>query len=164
MKLDFSVDGQVSVDMIDYVKTMLEQFPGEELPKGKVSSPWTDNLFRVDEKSPKLIADKAEQFHTTSAQGLFLCKRGRPDISPAIAFFSTRVKDPRKEDWIKIIRMMQFLRQTCEDILTLRADDNGSLLWHVDASFAVHPDFKSHTGGIMTMGKGAIVSVSRKQN
>jgi hypothetical protein len=27
----------------------------------------------------------------------------------------------------------------------------------------VHPDYKSHTGGIMTMGKGAIVSVSKKQ-
>ena len=27
----------------------------------------------------------------------------------------------------------------------------------------VHPDMKSHTGGVMTMGKGCILSVSRKQ-
>jgi hypothetical protein len=33
----------------------------------------------------------------------------------------------------------------------------------VDAAFAVHPDFKSHTGATMTMGDGAITSVSRKQ-
>jgi len=33
----------------------------------------------------------------------------------------------------------------------------------VYAAFAVHPDFKSHTGGILTMGCGAIVSYSRKQ-
>jgi hypothetical protein len=35
--------------------------------------------------------------------------------------------------------------------------------WHVDASFAVHPDFRSHTGGVMTYGGGTIQSISRKQ-
>ena len=33
----------------------------------------------------------------------------------------------------------------------------------MDAAFAVHPDFKSHTGAVMTMGDGAIQSISRKQ-
>lgn len=33
----------------------------------------------------------------------------------------------------------------------------------MDAAFAVHPDFKSHTGRVMTMGQGAITLVSRKQ-
>jgi hypothetical protein len=36
--------------------------------------------------------------------------------------------------------------------------------WYVDASFAVHPDFKSHTGVAMTAGKGATINVSHKQN
>ena len=35
--------------------------------------------------------------------------------------------------------------------------------WYVDTSFAVHADFKSHTGVAMTMGKGAIMSMSQKQ-
>lgn len=30
-------------------------------------------------------------------------------------------------------------------------------------SFAVHPEFKSHTGTVMTMGSGAMQSLSRKQ-
>ena len=33
----------------------------------------------------------------------------------------------------------------------------------MDASFAVHLDFKSHLGGVMTMGTGAIMSGSNKQ-
>jgi hypothetical protein len=33
----------------------------------------------------------------------------------------------------------------------------------VDASFAVHPDFKSQTGTMMTQGKGAVQSIARKQ-
>ena len=37
------------------------------------------------------------------------------------------------------------------------------LRWQVDAAFAVNPDFKSHTGGILDMGHGAIVSYRRRQ-
>ena len=35
--------------------------------------------------------------------------------------------------------------------------------WWVDASFAVHPDMKSHTGGVMTLGKGAVYATSTRQ-
>jgi hypothetical protein len=35
--------------------------------------------------------------------------------------------------------------------------------WYVNASFAVHPDFKSHTGAMMTLRKGAMQSIARKQ-
>ena len=161
MTLDFSISGKVIIDMKKYVDTMISTYP--ELPQAKVASPWTDNLFKVDDGSPRLNKGEAEQFHTTTAQGLFLCKRGRPDISPAIAYFTTRVREPTEEDWMKLTRMMQFLNQTKDDCLTLEADDSGIILWHVDAAFAVHPDYKSQSGAIMTMGKGAITSFSKKQ-
>ena len=35
--------------------------------------------------------------------------------------------------------------------------------WWVDASYAVHPDMKSHTGGILSLGKGAIYGTSTRQ-
>jgi hypothetical protein len=35
--------------------------------------------------------------------------------------------------------------------------------WWIDASFAVHPDMKSHTGRTMSLGKGSIYSMSQKQ-
>lgn len=35
--------------------------------------------------------------------------------------------------------------------------------WFIDASFACHPDFKSHTGMTMTMGEGAMQILTRKQ-
>jgi hypothetical protein len=35
--------------------------------------------------------------------------------------------------------------------------------WHIDAAFAVHPNFRSHTGGVMTYGGGAVQSISCKQ-
>jgi hypothetical protein len=35
--------------------------------------------------------------------------------------------------------------------------------WWVDASYAVHPDMKSHTGGVFSLGKGGIFGTSTRQ-
>jgi hypothetical protein len=46
--------------------------------------------------------------------------------------------------------------------LTLEAGNMSIIKWWVDASYAVHPDMKSHTGGMMSLGKGAIYGASTK--
>ena len=48
-------------------------------------------------------------------------------------------------------------------MLTLEADDKNILYWYIDTAFAVHYDMKSHSGLIFTIGKGAMISSSRKQ-
>jgi len=47
--------------------------------------------------------------------------------------------------------------------LTLEASGNGIIRWWVDASYAVHPNMRSHTGATMTLGKGSPYSLSSKQ-
>jgi hypothetical protein len=42
-------------------------------------------------------------------------------------------------------------------------DKTFDITGHVDASFAVHNDKRSHTGATMTLGGGSIISVSTKQ-
>eukprot|EP00957_Ditylum_brightwellii_P174123 13257467-Ditylum_brightwellii.AAC.1 len=59
--------------------------------------------------------------------------------------------------------MLGFLRVSIDDVLTLEADDSQTLTWHIDASFTVHVDMKSHIGAMFTLGKGAISSNSTKQ-
>ena len=61
-------------------------------------------------------------------------------------------------DWKKLVRLLGFLKNTRLDVLTLEADDHQSLYWMIDASFGVHPDMRSHTGGIFSLGKGAIIA------
>jgi hypothetical protein len=58
---------------------------------------------------------------------------------------------------------MKYLQLTPFLPLVLGWDGTGDVKWYVDASFAVHKDMRSHTGGLMTMGQGAIVSMSTKQ-
>ena len=160
MILDFSKRGEVMADMTGYVKKMLEEFP--EVLKDNVTTPASDKIFDVDE-SPKLEARRAELLHMFVAKALFIAKRGRPDIQVPVAFLCTRVQEPTEQDWYKLIRMMKFLKRTKADVLTLSAQDLSVTKWYADASFAVHPDMKSHTGYTMSMGQGAIISSSRKQ-
>ena len=67
-----------------------------------MKTPWNDNLFKLRDESPKLPRSRAELCHTVTAQGLFLCKHGRPDISHAIVYLTTRVRSPNKDDWEKL--------------------------------------------------------------
>ena len=96
-------------------------------------------------------------------KAMFLCKRGRPDISLAICFLASRVQTPNEGDWSKLIRVLAFLQATVEEVLTLEADDSQTIYWFIDAAFAVHTDMKSHTGAMMSLGKGASIADSTKQ-
>ena len=50
-----------------------------------------------------------------------------------------------------------------DKVLTLGEDSLGKLRTWVDASYAVHPDMRSHTGGIMSLGTGGFIPKSWKQ-
>ena len=139
---------------------MIEEFP--KTLDGEVASPANDHLFETS-KGKKLGPLKADAFHTTVAKALFLTMRARPDIRLTVAFLCTRVQVPTTYDWTKLVRMMDFLKATQDDCLTLATDGSRKVIWSIDAAFAVHPDMKSHSGMSMTMGKGAITSLSRKQ-
>ena len=163
MTLDYLKKGQVSIDMSDYVKTMLNDCPATKFKKGKVKTPWNESMFKVKESSPPLEDHLKEQFHKTTYQGLFLSKRGCLDLMPGIAYYTTCVQNPNWDNWAKLRQLMSFLNQTKEDKLTLKADSLNKAVWHTDMAFAVHPDFCSHTGYMMSFGKGIIISGSKKQ-
>jgi hypothetical protein len=96
---------------------------------------------------------QADMFHHNVAKLLFLCKRARPDIQTAVAFLCTRVKGPDTDDYKKLARVIKYLRGTANMPLILEAENKNVMKWWVDASFAVHPDMKSHTGGAMSLGR-----------
>ena len=46
--------------------------------------------------------------------------------------------------------------------INLEMDNLNIFKWLIDVSYAVHKDMKSHTGGVLTLGKGAVYSRSTK--
>jgi hypothetical protein len=55
---------------------------------------------------------------------------------------------------------MGYLRATRNLPITLECTSVEQIHWWVDASFAVHDDMKSHTGGAMTLGRGIVYGTS----
>mmetsp|Transcript_16444 Transcript_16444/g.46750 ORF Transcript_16444/g.46750 Transcript_16444/m.46750 type:complete len:280 (+) Transcript_16444:460-1299(+) len=161
MTLDFSSPGKVSINMRDYVDNILEEVPSDM--DGVATTPAADHLFKVNPEPVLLEKKQAEFFHSLTAKLLFLAKRGRPDIQTAVAFLTTRVKQPDNDDYKKLVRVIRYLRETRELTLNLEADNTRVMKWWIDASFAVHDDMRSHTGGTMSMGKGSAYSTSTKQ-
>ena len=162
MIFEFYDDGTVTLDMSAYVENMLDDFPMKLKKSETARTPAGDGLLNHGQ-GKKLEKGQSEQFHTSVAKGLYVSKRARPDIQPTIAILCTRVRDPNLADWNKLVRLMKYLNGTRKMKLTLSADNLRVIKWYVDASFAVHPDFKSHTGGTMTFGRGAVQSKSQKQ-
>jgi hypothetical protein len=161
MTIDYSEDGKVKFIMTDYVQGILDETPDDM--NGFAVTPAASNLFTVREKVNKLDDARADTYHRLTAKLLYLCKRARPDLQPTVAFLTTRVVQPDDDDWNKLTRAMRYLRGSKDLYLTLEADEGIDIKWWIDASFAVHPDMRSHTGGTLSLGKGSVYSMSRKQ-
>ena len=149
--------------MIPYIKEMIQDFHEHEpSPDKKANTPATEIFFKLDYKSRLVDDSRAKLFYTFVAKALFATKRYRPDIHTAVAFLTTRVRGPDENDWKKLLRLMQYLINTTEMPLTLRADVTNIVKWWVDGLYAVHLDMRSQIGGTMSLGKGAIISTSIK--
>ena len=163
MIFDYRTKGKVQEDIQKYMSKMLTDFEKKYVLSSKTPAPASIDLFKHNKTAPTLDKEMSKDFHTFTAKGLFAAKRGRPDRGTPISVLSTRVRKPNTNNWDKLVRMMQYIKRTKDEILTLWADSLHVIKWYVDSSFAVHPDFKSHSGAVMTMGEGAIQSASSKQ-
>jgi hypothetical protein len=130
---------RIKVNMTKYVENMLNNFPVKLGKKDVGKRPAGDILFNLGTGAK--LDTKKKIFHTFGANGLFLCKRARPDIQQAILVLCTRVKDPNQMDWEKLMRVMKYLNGTRNKNLAQCADDLRVVKWYVDASFVVHLDF-----------------------
>ena len=98
-----------------------------------------------------------------SGQLLYILKRTRPDLAPAVPFLATRVCDITDDDWLKLRHVIEYLAATKNLCLTLEVDKSKNPVFSIDAAHQVHGDCKGHTGQSFTIGKGSIFTVSCKQ-
>jgi hypothetical protein len=162
MTLDFSKPGKFIINMEKYLdQSVLVDLP--EDMNGTATSPAAEHLFKTRSDATKLDKTTADLFHHITAQLLFVCKRGRPDIQTAVAFLCTRVREPDEDDYKKLCRLVKYIRRTKFLRLTMEAAYLDQNHWFIDGAFAVHNDMRSHSGSFMTFGKGMMDGGSNKQ-
>jgi hypothetical protein len=110
-----------------------------------------------------LDEERTRAFHHAVVQLLFASSRARKDIQLSVSFLTTRVKEPDEDDWSKLKRLLKYIRGTIYMPLILRVDNLNVIKWWVDASYATHEDCQGHTGAMMSLGRGAIIGMSKKQ-
>jgi hypothetical protein len=112
MIFNFLAKGKVIVTMMEYIKTIIKDFP-EEIT-GTKTSPATDPLFTV--RDPPLVKmlpeEQAMAFSCMVAQLLFLRVRVRWNIQPTTPYLTMRVWLPDKDKWGKVKWELSYLKGT----------------------------------------------------
>ncbi len=160
--MEFNKDGTLDVSMFKYLDNVIRDFPG--VISSQATTLVADYLFDIRDKTKAraLEEEKALAFHHTVAQLLFMSSRARRDIQTAVAFPTTRVKCPNKDDWGKLKQELKYLNGTRYLKLKLSMDNLGMLKLYMDVSHNMHWDSKGHRGAVFTVAKGAISSYLRK--
>ena len=158
MEFDFSVPRQVSIKMDKYVDDLLRTTG----TTGKADTPAADTLFQV-RAAEKLSSNAKNDFHSTVASILYMAKRARPDLLTAISFLTRRVTEPDVDDNKKLQRVLKYINALKDYALLIRPSDGIQVHAWVDASYAVHADYKSHTGMAISIGGGVTHAKSTVQ-
>ena len=158
--LDFRERGAVRITMQNCVDDIIA---GSGATKPKVT-PATSELFRVREE-PLLEPAEAKSFHTRVAKLQYLAKRVRPECLTAVAFLSTRVKSPDRDDMKKLERLEGYVLGTRSEGVKLEIGDAIVVRAYIDAAYGVHEDSgKSHSGCVIVVGeRGPVFAQSTKQ-
>ena len=161
MNFDFSTKGEAKITMNGYINDVLRAAN----IKSSATTPATEHLFEIRDNVELLSTTEKEYFHSMVAKLLYLAKRARPDIMPAVPFLTTRVLNPNKDDLAKLERVLKYLYGTKEIGIRLKPTPNQSptiTAW-IDASHAVHHDMRGHSGTIIAIGEGPCFVRSSKQ-
>jgi hypothetical protein len=162
MNIKYIGDGTATIHMPSYISEAIQE-SGLEVTK-TASSPCASTLLDVDSKSPLLSPEKAKRFHSIVAKLNYVGTRARTDILLALSFLCGRVSLPTEQDERKLKRLLSYLNATINLTLRIGADSLNQFSTWVDALFAIHPDMRSHTGGVISFGRGGLLCKSKKQN
>ena len=161
MKFDFSKEGEVFISMESYITEVLKGTGIEDT----ADTPAATDLFDIEEDSPPLSNLDREAFHRKVAQCLYAVTRTRPDASLPVIFLTTRVITPTEQDKRKLDRVLKYFNGTkgLGIFLGLSTENDLRVICYADASHGTHYNGKSHTGIVISHGRGSILAKSMKQ-
>ncbi len=112
-----------------------------------------------------LLPHQVSDYQSRVGSLLYLAIMTRPDILYAVSSLSRIAVTPTNLDLLAINRVLLYVAGTKEKGLKLCSDDGVTLYATVDASYACHADFKSHSGCTLHIGRhsGALIALSKKQ-
>ena len=103
-------NGQVLFTMHDYIEDIIDS----TLPDmgGTAPDHTRSKLFTVQKTLPRLGTPQTDFFHSMTARWLLAAKQARLDIQVVVAYLCTRIREPTKDDYLKLARVIRYFRTT----------------------------------------------------
>ena len=152
MTLEYSLHYKVNIIMFDHIEDFLIKIPSFLKEDSVTAAP--NDLFKVGYDAPMLQPIDSKIYYHHVMQILWLAKIICPDLLPLLSNF---------HDWKKLTCTCKHIHSTRYIPLILDGCSLNSIKWYKDVVFAVHQNMRSHTGMIMTTGKGCIYGASGRQ-
>ncbi len=147
MAIDFDRDaGIVEVSQPGYIDELLKEYGVTKTFK----SPTTNNFLSPDPGAKTI--DISPNRHKVM-QLSYLSGRSRPDLSFAISCLTHHLNAPTTDDERDTDRLLGYLKHS-KDLKLRFHPTSMSLRCYADASYAIHPDMRSHMGVVLCLGDG----------
>jgi Reverse transcriptase (RNA-dependent DNA polymerase) len=111
MTFNYETEDKLLINMNGFISDLLKECSDF---LGVSKTPAKGTLFNVNENesNPLLNDDMRERFHSIVAKLQYASKRARWDLLTLIAFLTKRVMNARRDDWEKLTRGIQYIRDT----------------------------------------------------
>ena len=154
-------DGSVSYGMPGFIAKMLKELGASNLPYQ--ATPSDPDLFDAPtDLTPVSVA------HTRKIMGnLTYISPVFPSLKKELQYLATRqAPHPTQSDLNKMIKLLAYINSHQAEAQVRFSGTDTQVYVHCDASYAAHPDGRSHTGYYISIGaaSGAIRSYSAKQS
>ena len=101
MTMDFDVEDGVALTQCHYVKKLRNDVPAD-VKQQRRNAPASEDIFKLDQKSPLLNAEKKDERHKITTRRVSISQRSKPDMQLATGCHYTIVKEPTVNDREKL--------------------------------------------------------------
>jgi hypothetical protein len=138
-------NGIIKLSKENYLKSLIKE---HNITIGS-TTPTDNNFLSVNDKNELIDVTtfKSKLMQVAYLRDVF------PEIDFAISFLNTRANKPNKSDEVKLTHVLQYLFNNQDGCLTFKPSTL-NIYAYCDASYAIHPDARSHYGNIIMLGKG----------
>ena len=157
----------ISLSHRRYIDELVKEY-GQEHAKG-VSSPMEMGTRLTKADCPKTAEEIAEMRNRPYQNAVGSCNHtavfARPDIAKAVQTVAQFSSNPGKRHWNAVMRIIRYLKQTRDWVLTLGGkDQKAEFTGYCDADFANSPDHGRSISGYAMMLGGCFSWSSKKQS
>jgi len=145
VNISMQMDGRIELHqhgLIDRILQLIGVTTSSPAPSAR-------NLFD-DEESEPVAEDKKKMFVSVVMMILFVAKRTWPSLLKEVAVLASKASAPTLKDFNDLLKLCSYLNGVKHFKMVIKVEQLKVCIY-ADASFATHPDGKSHTGILVFM-------------